>query len=159
MAVAASVVAGPVVAEWLLVDVLVLWRFPFFGALAASELGQAADRDVAAAGCLGGWAVAGFPGEVHQAGAPLMPEPALFWYDGQAYLCHARIQTYYRLTWKLLTCAFYCSTRPACRLSQAGRLRQRVFRAGHCLPGLPVLTEEPGVPVGAVQAARSPLRR
>ena len=48
----ASVVAGPVMAERALVHVLVPWCFPFLGARAVSELGWAADGDVAAPGCL-----------------------------------------------------------------------------------------------------------
>jgi len=53
-----SAVAGPGVAERLLVHVLVPWCLPFLGALAVPELGQAADRDVAASGCPGGRTVA-----------------------------------------------------------------------------------------------------
>lgn len=40
-----------------------------------------------------------------------MPEPALLRYDGQAYLCHARIQTYCRTIWKLSACARTAGTR------------------------------------------------
>ena len=39
-------------------------------------------------------------------------------YDGQTYLCHARIQTYCRMIWNLPACARAASTRSACSLSR-----------------------------------------
>lgn len=107
-----SAVAGPVVAERFLVDVLVPRCLPFLEALAEREFSQAADGDVATSCCFGGRAVARYPAELHQAGTPWMPEPASLRYDGQVYLCHARIQTHYRRGWNLPACARAASTPP-----------------------------------------------
>lgn len=77
-------VAGAVVAERLPEVVAGMpWRHPLLRALALSEVGEAADHDVTAAGILRWTAVAWLPGHLRHPWPPRVPEPALFRYNGE----------------------------------------------------------------------------